>query len=137
MTPGTILLHKNFVFADGGTKDKFLVILGRNETLVIAAKTTSKGHRYRIEHGCQSGNYYPAFMLTQGCCCLPRNTWICLSEFYEIEIEHLQQGVGAGDIYRQGTLNNDLTRGVQFCAKECDDITSYQEAVINASLVAV
>lgn len=134
MKPGTILLHKNFVFADGTTKDKYLVVLGNSSGVIVAAKTTSKGSRYRNEHGCQSGNYFPAFLLTAGCCCMPLNTWVCLSEFYEFQDTRLVQGVTAGDIFRQGLLGDSLTRDLQFCAKECDDISAHQEAVIVASL---
>ncbi|MNF49571.1 hypothetical protein D3C84_308460 [compost metagenome] len=131
------MLHKDFVFADGSVKDKYLVILGGRGGIVVAAKTTSKGHRYRNDHGCQSGSYYPAFLLTVGCCCLKLNSWICLGDFYEIDEGRLLQGVVAGNIFRQGYLEDGLTRDVQFCAKECDDITVYQESIINASLVQV
>lgn len=134
MKPGTILLHKNFVFADGTTKDKYLIIIGCDKTVYITAKTTSKGHRFRNDHGCQSGNYYPAFLLTVGCCCLPLSTWICLNEFYEIRKDMLSQGVIDGEIFRQGTLEDSITRDVQFCAKNCDDISSYQESIIDVSL---
>lgn len=137
MAPGTILLHKNFAFSDGETKDKFLVILGMNESVAVVAKTTSKGNRYRLDHGCQAGSHYPAFLLTVGCCCLPLNTWICLGELYELDIEHLRRGIGAGDIYRRGILNNELARSVQFCAKNCDDISAHQEVIIDACLVTV
>ncbi|MDP2106516.1 MAG: hypothetical protein Q8J76_11030 [Desulfobulbaceae bacterium] len=137
MKSGTILLHKNFVFADGSTKDKYLVILGKGEGVFVAAKTTSKGHRYRNDHGCQSGNYYPAFLLTVGCCCLKLNSWICLGEFYELDEGKLLQGVVAGNVFRQGYLKDSLIRDVQFCAKGCDDISVYQEAIIDASLVQV
>lgn len=134
MKPGTILLHKNFVFNDGTTKDKYLIIIGCSETIYVAAKTTSKGHKYRNDHGCQSANYYPAFLLTAGCCCLPLNTWICLSEFYEINKDVLLQGVANGDIFRRGNLEDPIIRDVQFCAKNCDDISSYQESIIDDSL---
>lgn len=134
MKPGTILLHKNFVFADGTTKDKYLVVLGNSSGVIVSAKTTSKGSRYRNDHGCQSGNYFPAFLLTAGCCCLPLNTWVCLGEFYEFQDTRLVQGITAGDIFRQGFLDDSLTRDIQFCAKGCDDISAHQEAVIDASL---
>lgn len=134
MNPGTILLHKDFLFSDGTTKNKFLVVLGCDKDIFVVAKTTSKGHRFRSDHGCQAGNYYPAFLLTAGCCCLPLNTWICFSEFYELEAGKLRQGIGCGQIYRQGVLDHSLTRDVQFCAINCDDISSFQDALIQDSL---
>ncbi|WP_238875305.1 hypothetical protein [Achromobacter xylosoxidans] len=134
LKPGLILLHKNFVFADGTTKDKYLIVLGLLDGVIVAAKTTSKGHRYRNDHGCQAGNYYPAFLLTAGCCALPLNTWVCLSEFYELQEADLVQGVTSGGIFRFGYLDGELTKDVQFCASMCDDITMHQEAIIKSSI---
>lgn len=133
--PGTILLHRNFQFSDGTSKAKYLIILGRSDGVSIAAKTTSKGHRYRNDHGCQCGNYYPAFLLSQGCCCFQLSTWVCLDELLELKDADLSAGLVNGLIYRYGSLSNELTRDIQFCAKNCDDISSHQEEVINRCLV--
>lgn len=134
MRPGLILLHKDFVFADGTSKDKYLVILGLMNGVAVAAKTTSKGHRYRNDHGCQSGNYFPAFLLTTGCCALRLNTWVCLSEFYELQESDLIQKVTSGHVFRYGYLDGELTKDIQFCAKGCDDISMHQESIINSSI---
>ena len=103
----------------------------------MVAKTTSNGSRYRLDHGCQAGSYFAAFVLTQGCCCLPRNTWVCLGEFYEITIADLHAKLFSVEVRRYGMLTPDLTRDVQVCATGCDDISSAQEEVVRASLVAV
>lgn len=134
MTPGTILFHKNFVFADGASADKYLVVLASAPSHVLVAKTTSKGTRYRIDHGCQAGSYFAAFLLTQGCCCLPKNTWICLNEFYELNLTQVQGKVIDGAIRQYGLLAPELTKDVQVCASQTDDITSAQECLIRAHL---
>ncbi|MBF22853.1 MAG: hypothetical protein CML18_04325 [Pusillimonas sp.] len=134
MRPGAILLHKNFVFSDGTTKDKYLIVLGLSAGIVVTVKTTSKGHRYRNDHGCQSGNFYPAFLLTVGCCALPLNTWVCLTEFYELQETELTQGISSGEVFRFGYLDTELTKDLQFCAKGCDDISIYQESIIDSSI---
>ena len=134
MLVGTILLHKNFVFDDGTTKDKYLIIIASVNNNLIAVKTTSQGHRYRNDFGCQSGSRFPAFLLVQGCCCFPKNTWICLGDFYEMDSIALQTQIGNGQVYRFGNLENEFTRDIQFCAKECDDISELQEDLINQSL---
>ncbi|NRH29225.1 hypothetical protein [Pseudomonas sp. MS19] len=135
MKPGTIFFHKDFMFADGTTKNKYLVVLGNIDSgVVLAAKTTSKGHNFRNDFGCQSANRFPAFFLPAKSCCLPLSTWICLGDFYELEISKLNTGVVSGDVYQFGHLGDPLTRTVQFCAKGCDDISSHQEAMIDGSL---
>ena len=134
MTPGTILFHKSFVFADGASADKYLVVLGAAPSHVLVAKTTSKGTRYRLDHGCQAGSYFAAFLLTTGCCCLPKNTWICFNEFYELNLAQVQGKVVDGSIRQYGLLAPELTKDVQVCASQTDDITSAQECLIRASL---
>jgi hypothetical protein len=135
VTPGTIYLHKDFVFADGTTKDKYLVVLGNlNNGIVLVVKTTSQGHRYRNDFGCQSANRFPAFFLPVSSKCFQKNTWICLSEFYELSENNLVQGLATGGIFRIGHLGNTFTRDVQFCAKGSDDISAAQELMIDGSL---
>jgi hypothetical protein len=134
MTPGTILFHRQFVFKDGGAADKYLVVLAQTANELLVAKTTSKGTNYRLDHGCQAGNYFAAFLLTAGCCCLPLNTWICFNEFYELDFTSIQSGIVSGSIRQFGALLPDLTKDVQFCAVNTDDIATHQEALIRAHL---
>lgn len=134
MTPGAILFHRNFVFPDGASADKYLVILAATPQVLLAAKTTSKGSRYRNDHGCQAGSYFAAFLLTSGCCCLPKNTWVCLDEYYELPIPLVQSKVVSGDINQYGLLPSELTRDIQACAVTTDDISASQEALIRAHI---
>ena len=134
MPPGSIIFHKDFLFADGTSKDKYLVVLGGNASSVITAKTTSKGSRYRLDHGCQAGNRFAAFLLTVGCCCLPKSTWICFSEFYEIPVAVLTARRAAGEVFHFGQLAPELTRDVQACAATCDDISGSHEVLVRSSM---
>ncbi|RQQ08388.1 hypothetical protein DF161_29140 [Burkholderia stagnalis] len=135
--PGQVLFHKDFKFADGDTKDKYLVVLGKSAQSVVVAKTTSKGSRYRNDFGCQSANRYPAFYLPKGSCCFQMCTWICLDEFYELTVgggDGLSSRMISGQINRFGLLTDGIVRDIQFCAMTCDDITSAHEDVIRSSL---
>jgi hypothetical protein len=135
MKPGTILLHKDFVFADGATADKYLIILGSEAGTAIVVKTTSKGARYLNDHGCQASTRFPAFLLTAGCCCLPKSTWVCINEFYDLTVADLQAKLIAGQVYRHGELSSELTRDLQACTATCDDISTDQERVVRACFV--
>lgn len=134
MEPGKVLLHRDFVFDDGSTADKYLVVLGRVGDTVLAVKTTSKGHRYRNDFGCQSASRFPAFLLTAGCCCFPKHTWVCLGDFYEMKADDLAQKLAAGQVYPFGILPDELLRDLQYCAKGCDDISAHQESLIDHCL---
>jgi len=127
-------LHKDFVFSDGSTKDKFLVVLGRVDDVVLAVKTTSQGHRYRNDFGCQAGSRFPAFFLTQGSCCFPKATWVCLGDFYQINAANLYGNLTQGRVYVYGELAAELLRDLQFCAKGSDDISAFAESIIDVSL---
>ena len=137
MTPGAVLFHQNFVFADGGSADKYLVVLAVSENHLLVAKTTSKGTRYRSDHGCQAGSYFAAFLLTKGCCCLALNTWICFNDFYELDLTQVRSSIVAGSIRQYGMLETSLTRDVQFCAASTNDVSAAQEALIRSCFVPV
>ena len=137
MKPGAILFHKDFLFSDGTSKHKYVVVIGTGPSSVVVAKTTSKGHNYRNDHGCQAGNHFAAFLLTLGCCCLQKNTWICFSEFYEIKTQTLTAKLVAGEVYQYGQLDPEITRDVQVCAAGCDDLEKAHEDLVRASFVTV
>ncbi|MCD0493849.1 hypothetical protein LQD23_16330 [Chromobacterium violaceum] len=134
MQPGNIYFHKDFVFSDGAQKDKYLVVIGASEKVLVVAKTTSKSHHYRLDFGCQSGNRYPAFYLPTGSCCFKLPTWVCLNEFYELDKTLLMGKLYSGEARGFGQIGKH-TRDIQFCAKDCDDITMFQESIVNGSLV--
>lgn len=137
MKPGTILLHKDFVFTDGAIADKYLITLGSENGIGIWAKTTSKGTRYLNDHGCQASTRFPAYLLTVGCCCLPKSTWVCIDEFYELADAHLRAKLSAGQVYKHGELSPELTRDLQACVASCDDISAAQERVVRTCFVPV
>jgi ribosomal protein S26 len=137
MRLGTILLHKDFAFVDGTTAHKYLIILGAESGIAIVVKTTSKGSRYRNDHGCQAGNRFPAYLLTVGCCCLPKSTWVCIDEFYEMAEADLQAKLVQGQVYKHGELPLELIRDLQVCVASCDDISANQERVVRACFVQV
>ncbi|MGJ7607132.1 hypothetical protein ACSFA7_22545 [Variovorax sp. LT1R20] len=137
MTPGAVLFHRRFVFADGASADKYLVVLAASDRHLLVAKTTSNGTHYRSDHGCQAGSFFAAFLLTRGCCCLPLSTWICFNDFYELSLTQVQSGIVDGSIRQYGMLDKELTRDVQFCAASTDDVSEEQETLIRSCFVAV
>jgi len=137
LQPGHILFHRDFVFHDGAQKDKYLVVLAAHQSNIVVAKTTSKGHHYRNDFGCQSANRFPAFYLPRGSCCFRTDTWICFEEFYEFKAQELTQRIVSTIVNQYGLLGNELTRDIQFCAMGCDDISAYQEKMVKDSLVPV
>ncbi|MGC3981563.1 MAG: hypothetical protein QM808_09905 [Steroidobacteraceae bacterium] len=135
MTPGTFLFDSDFKFHDGRKGEKIFVVL--NDGLsgeYLAVKTTSRGHRYGLQHGCQVMDRFQNFFLVKGSCCLSENTWIQLDSFYEFHTSKLIESVMQGAIKRIGTLDHEHTEKLLICATHSDDISVFQGKMIQASL---
>jgi hypothetical protein len=127
MVPGTILFDRNFRFHDGQTGEKIFVVLtdGRSGTYVTV-KTTSQDSRYTFVYGCQVMHRFPHFYLPKGSSCLEKQTWLCLGEFYEFKAAELIARVTDDHIRRMGVLSGEITREVQGCVLNSDDISEAQ-----------
>ncbi len=124
MVPGTILHDPNFRFHDGKAGNKLFVVLndGRDGHY-IAVKTTSRGDRYTFVYGCQVLGRFPHFYLPPQSCCLDGQSWLCLDEFYELDVSILNRRLLDLAINRIGVLPEPITLEVMGCAISCDDIS--------------
>src|ERR671919_2596466 len=130
MTPGTLFFDTKFIFHDGERGKKILVVLGRKDGITVVVKTTSKGHRYRLDFGCQADARFLCYYLTPSSCCLDKPTWVCLDEFYNFKDSDLLQRHFSGQINRIGMLPDDLTVDLLKCALASEDITGRQEDIV-------
>lgn len=130
MTPGTIFTDQNFVFHDGEVGNKILISLGAKSGVVVVAKTTSRGHRYKTVFGCQVKDRFPNYYLVQNCCVLSKPTWICLDEFYEFSANQLVQKHFAGHTKCIGNLPDEITADLICCALNSLDISTAQEEIL-------
>ena len=131
MTPGTLLVYDNFRFSDGTTGKKILVIL--NDGCVgyyIVVKTTSKDTHKSSNNGCQIQDQYPNFFLPQNSCCLKKNTWIGLDEFFELTTAELLAKHFSGEVKTIGVLSETLVKELLECAISCDDILTKQVEIL-------
>lgn len=131
MTPGTILCDDEFVFSDGGTGKKLLIVLNDGESgSYIVIKTTSKSDFKGNDYGCQSDDRYPNFFCPKGSCCLKQDTWIQLDQFFEFKAHELMSKHFTGKIKRIGVLTDRILKDLLDCAIECDDISLKQAKVL-------
>lgn len=131
MTPGTILSDNNFVYADGSTGKKLLVVLNDGSIgYYIVIKTTSRGHYKGIQFGCQSKDRYPNFFITKSSSFLTQDTWILLDQFFEFGSHELLQKSFTGQIKSIGILTDNILIDLLKCAIDCDDITIEQGSVL-------
>ncbi|WP_089724171.1 hypothetical protein [Candidatus Thiosymbion oneisti] len=138
MSPGTFLFDDNFRFHDGNIGQKIFVLLNNGSTgIYVAAKTTSHGDRYGIQHGCQILDRFLNFYLVQGSCFLKKNTWIQLDSFYEFKSDKLMEKVMIGEIKRIGVIEPRQTIELLKCASHSDDLSQSQETIVISSLETI
>ena len=127
MTPGTILCDDEFLFSNGSTGKKLLIVLNDGENgSYIVIKTTSKSDFKGTDYGCQSTDRYPNFFCPKGSCCLKHDTWIQLDQFFEFKAHELLARHFTGKIKRIGILPDQILKELLDCAIGCQDITSDQ-----------
>jgi hypothetical protein len=135
VTPGTFLFDGNFRFHDGSDGRKIFVVLNNGLSgEYLAAKTTSRGDRYGIQHGCQILDRFPNFYFVKGSCFLKDHTWVQLDTFYEFDAAELIQKVMAGHINRIGVIDRAQAMQLLSCASHSEDISRYQESIISRAL---
>ncbi|MCG8056379.1 MAG: hypothetical protein JAY94_11890 [Candidatus Thiodiazotropha endolucinida] len=135
MTPGTFLFDGNFRFHDGEIGRKIFVVLNNGSSgNYIAAKTTSRGDRYGIQHGCQILDRFPNYHFVKGSCFLSDNTWVQLDAFYEFNAANLMQKVMTGQINRIGIIDTKQAVELLVCTTHSEDLTNYQDVIISETL---
>lgn len=138
MTPGTFLFDDNFQFHDGAKGQKIFVLLSNGSSgEYLAAKTTSRGDRYGIQHGCQILDRFPNFHFVRGSCFLNDHTWVQLDAFYEFGTAELLQKVISNHIKRIGIINTTQMLQLLTCASHSEDLSQYQESIISGSLAGL
>ncbi|MGO7260790.1 hypothetical protein ACC691_11720 [Rhizobium johnstonii] len=135
MNPGSVFFDDLFQFKDGDIGEKLFVVLGSNNATYVVAKTTSNGKWYSANHGCQPADRFHNFHLSNKSCALKGATWVCLNEFYELNQNEVLQKKFSGGIKPVCDLSNVITRAIQDCACESEDITTSQLSAIQACLV--
>lgn len=135
MTPGCIFFDKDFKFLDGSDGQKFLILLGTLEGICLVVKTTSQGRRYLLDYGCQINHRFPSFNLVKGCCCLPKQTWTCLDEYYEFTYSEVLKKYYSGSLTKFGELTKEITYSLLTCALESDDISQTQKKIVKSALL--
>jgi len=133
MTPGAVLHDPQFIFKDGETGNKLFVILNDGSAgFYVAVRTTSQAKDKGRSEGCHLDDWQQNFFVPKAKSCFPKNTWICLDDFYEFNATELLQGRFSGRINPVGELPSIILQALIDCALHSDDISGLQaEAIQN------
>lgn len=135
MTPGSVFFHEEFEFHDGESGEKLFVVLGNVDNVAVVAKTTSRQKGKGTVYGCQPEDRLHNFFIPPKVTYLKKTTWVCLNEFYEIDLREALRLRMKGTIKPVCTFVGAITREIQNCALDSDDITGSQHAAVTACLV--
>lgn len=122
---GCVIHWKDFVFSDGETADKFLVVLGcKPGCNIIAVVGTSKQHRRTFQPGCNSAQGY-FHIPGGGKDFFPKDTWLVLSEPYEFRAaDFIRAAMVEKSLVVKGHLRTDVANGIRNCLKICPDVSA-------------
>jgi len=135
---GEILFDPNFVFPDGHTKGKLLIILARSlANDYIVARTTSNPQRKSFAYGCHNDEPDPNFSIPQTTGAFPKDTWVCLDYLLNLDDFKLEAEVAAGRITPKGMLPPSILKDLMRCAAGAEDIDGRQATAINNALAKI
>jgi len=131
MMPGAVLHDPQFRFKDGKTGNKLFVILNDGTAgFYVAVRATYQAKGKNRSEGCHLDDWQQNFFVPQSKTCFPRDTWICLDDFYEFKTEELLQGRFSGRINPVGELPLTILQALIDCALHSDDISGLQAQAI-------
>ena len=129
MNKGTILFHKNFLFSDGNTGEKLIIILNvpKNKEPFLVCRTTSKSQFYINKHinkrGCYSDKniYY----IDANFDWFRENTWIQFYELFELDTAGFLNDHFKGNLEIKGCLRTETIQAIVNCIKKSEDVSNY------------
>lgn len=128
--PREILRYPNYVFPDGGVRDKYLVILASSRADDwIVARSTSQPRARPMTPACNHG-HDPSFYVGTIPGIFQLDTWICLDRLDELDPRELWAKAVEGSILRAGALEASLFCALLDCATRADDTTQAQSKAL-------
>jgi len=131
MKQGTVYLHLDYRFPDGGIADKFFIILNspRENEFFITCKTTKEQKCRPDKEGCH--NESNLYVLKENDDFFPLKTWVQFHEYYPISQELLFRLKERGIIIKKAELRYQTIRAIINCVGRSDDISPFYWSMIN------
>lgn len=129
---GAVVKWTGFVFEDGDSSDKLLVILGTKPDLpVIAVLTTTKSRGRPAKAGCNPDHASGAFYFAKGGMAgsFKEDTWIELYRPQEIDLASYTALEQKGDAWVVFNLRPDFAAGIRNCLKLSPDTSDHHKTL--------
>jgi hypothetical protein len=126
--PGELYHYPNYVFPDGGQRDKFVLLMGKTRADDwILARTTTQPHGRSHNPPCYHGDPYPGFYINTAGGLLPKTTWVALDRLDDYDTRDFDTKAAQGKIALVGKLALNTFCQLLDCAIRAQDITAIQE----------
>lgn len=126
--PGELYHFPDYVFPDGGQRNKFVLLMGKTRADDwILARTTKQPHGRSHNPPCYLGDPYPGFYIDTAGGLLPQPTWLMLNRFDDYDSRDFDTKVAAGDVTVVGELPLNTFCQILECAARAQDATAAQE----------
>ena len=134
--PGELYHFPDYVFPDGGQRNKFVLLMGKTRADDwILARTTTQPHGRSHNPPCYLGEPYPGFYIDKCDGLLTQPTWITLNRLDDYDARDFDTKVAAGDIVSMPVELSSApeqlpssTNEVTFILKDADDTSVHIEA---------
>ena len=130
MKKGTVFLHKNYQFPDGGIADKFFIIINNpvpNDP-ILTCKTTSKQDSRPYNEGCHY--VQNVYVLRENDDFFRLRTWVQFYILYRFNHNELRRLEHNGEVIRMAELRPQTISAIVNCVKKSEDISFYDLELI-------
>lgn len=111
-----------------------LTLCNGNMGYYIIVKTTSNGKHKAPSYGCHLEDRFQNFFLPEKSCCMHKDTWIMLNEFFDFSTAELLSKHFSGHIKTIGNLDPEVLPDILQCAISSNDISNAQISVLKQEL---
>jgi hypothetical protein len=129
--PGHIYHFANFLFTNGESKNKYLLVLAVSRSGdYIFRLLTSRQHGRPTSPPCYCGNPYPSFYLHRAGGLLPKDSWLDLRKQDDFDGMAFDSKLSTGIVTLVGAIDKPLFRAALECTAQADDTTFAQEQAL-------
>lgn len=125
MKQGVVILHRNYEFGDGDSKDKWLVVLSPPKNgQVLVVKTTSQQRRRPLRDGCHPNTVESVYVFNANLGGFKKTTWVILEPIV-LDAQKLAVSASVGAVKTLFTLGQIDIKALVNCLRRCDDVSPF------------
>jgi len=135
MKAGTILHWEGFKFDDGGTADKFIIVLAFDNTHALIVLTTTNQWKHTKQPGCNHTPRTVFFIRGDKKNFFARDTWVQVHRPRVLDCSLLLQKKFDGILNVRHELKPNITGAIRNCLLASDDVSGIDAGFVKANKI--